>query len=268
MADEQSANGSQSNASASNCVRSDVWQFFKKSGEKLALCKLCNKEYVYHRGTSNLRDHLTRSHPNDFSGHTQKHQQYSLDLCIARSKCPDSRAKRITDLIVRMVARDLLSAAMVEGDGFRALLKYLEPGYKVPSPTHVAEMVRRKHEACKQALKERLQTEAAKLAITTDIWNSCANDGYISSTAHYIVLHCLGDGFLCIGNQSVSRASHGCQHDQASNMQLAGEMLNAEVSCGSLNCAAHRLQLCVEEGLAVASISRAVRAAKKLVTHF
>ncbi len=57
MADEQSASESQSNASASNRVRSDVWQFFKKSGEKSALWKLCNKEYAYHGGTSNLRDH-------------------------------------------------------------------------------------------------------------------------------------------------------------------------------------------------------------------
>jgi hypothetical protein len=36
-------------------------------------------------------------------------------------------------------------------------------------------------------LKEKLQTDAsAGLALTTDIWSSCANDAYISLTAHYI----------------------------------------------------------------------------------
>ena len=58
-------------------------------------------------------------------------------------------------------------------------------------------------------------------------------------------------------------------HDQCSNMQLAGEML-CELSgnCQSLSCAAHCLQLCVEEGLAISSIAQAIGAAKKLVSHF
>ena len=58
-------------------------------------------------------------------------------------------------------------------------------------------------------------------------------------------------------------------HDQCSNMQLAGEML-CELSgnCQSLSCVAHRLQLCVEEGLAISSIAQAIGAAKKLISHF
>ena len=43
--------------------KSDVWQFFEKSGPRVATCKLCKKEYAYHGGTSNLREHLTRIHP-------------------------------------------------------------------------------------------------------------------------------------------------------------------------------------------------------------
>ena len=38
--------------------------FVKKDTGKLALCKICNKEYAYHGGTSNLRDdHLMCAHP-------------------------------------------------------------------------------------------------------------------------------------------------------------------------------------------------------------
>ena len=51
-------------------------------------------------------------------------------------------------------------------------------------------------------------------------------------------------------------------------MQLSGEMMEEEMDCESLCCAAHRLQLCVQEGLSVSVISQAVGAAIKLVRHF
>ena len=47
---------------SSRRVKSEVWEFFVKK-DKSALCKICNKEYAYHGGTSNLRDHLMRAHP-------------------------------------------------------------------------------------------------------------------------------------------------------------------------------------------------------------
>ena len=52
-------------------------------------------------------------------------------------------------------------------------------------------------------------------------------------------------------------------------MRLAGEMLCEESgNCQSLSCSAHCLQLCVEDGLAISTISQAIGAAKKLVAHF
>ena len=47
-------------ASGSRRKRPDVWEFFVKNGQK-ALCKVCNSEYTYHGGTSNLRDHFSLS---------------------------------------------------------------------------------------------------------------------------------------------------------------------------------------------------------------
>ena len=57
-------------------------------------------------------------------------------------------------------------------------------------------------------------------------------------------------------------------HDQCANMQLAVNLLCEEFEdCQSLSCAAHRLQLCIEEGLSISTISQAIGAAKKLVTQ-
>ena len=157
---------------------------------------------------------------------------------------------------------------------------------------HIAKIVRQKHEAGKQRLKERLQVHATKFAVTSDIWTSCTQDAYISITAHFIttsweMVHCVlatspfPDHHTALNiveklKQIVS--SYGVQvdkgrlialvHDQGSNMQLTGEILKEEIGCESLSCAAHRLQLCIEKGLSIGAISRAIGAAKKLVGHF
>ena len=57
-------------------------------------------------------------------------------------------------------------------------------------------------------------------------------------------------------------------HDQASNMELTGRTLEEEFECENLSCAAHRLQLCINEGLEINAVSRAIGAGRKLVTHF
>ena len=134
-------------------VKLDVWNFFDKTGHKTVKCKLCNKSYAYHGGTTNLHNHLNRVHCNEYK--TKSKHDPSLDAFIAQSKCPTSRVKRITDLIADMVAQDPRPAALVEGRGFETLPKYIEPGCKVPTATHVAQVVRRKHEAGKRLFEEK-----------------------------------------------------------------------------------------------------------------
>ena len=53
-----------------------------------------------------------------------------------------------------MVAQDLWPALMVEVDGFQALMKYVEAGYKVPSAMQIAKVVRRKHETGKESFEK------------------------------------------------------------------------------------------------------------------
>ena len=50
--------------SASTCI-SDVWEFYEKSDGKVT-CKLCSKELVYRRGTSNLHEHHNRIHKKEY----------------------------------------------------------------------------------------------------------------------------------------------------------------------------------------------------------
>ena len=49
---------------------------------------------------------------------------------------------------------DLRLAAVVEGEGFKNLMKCIEPRYKVPLPTHVLELPKKKYVAARERLKD------------------------------------------------------------------------------------------------------------------
>ena len=84
--------------------RSDVWKYISKdSSSASATCTLCEKVLAYHGGTSNLRDHLLRSHPREY--HHEDKQQSTLDSIV--KKCSDARAKVISELLVDLVALDV-----------------------------------------------------------------------------------------------------------------------------------------------------------------
>ncbi len=46
----------------------------------------------------------------------------------------------ISQKIVEIVARDLRPISVVDGEGFKKLINYIEPGYKVPSHTHTSQL--------------------------------------------------------------------------------------------------------------------------------
>ena len=282
-------NSDKSPDNTSRREKSDVWKYFKKNGQKSVTCQICSRRLAYHGGTSNLREHLVRIHPKEFNPR-QKSKPASLEQFLSRTTCSAIRGKRITELISEMVARDLRPAATVKGEGFQALLNFIEPGYKIPSDTHIANIVRQRYEATKNALTVKMKKEFAFTAFTSDIWTSCANDAYISLTGHFIdsawnMTSCVLATNPFPGHHTAVNIVEKFKeitgvynfqqaqlvalvHDQASNMRLSGEMIEDELDCESLSCAAHRLQLCIEDGLSVSSIERAVSAAKKTCWPF
>ncbi len=81
------------------------------------------------------------------------------------------------------MALDLRPLRLVEGQGFRELLAFFEPGYNPPS---AAALVRRKHLIAQQQLKDKLGKEVLVVAFTTDIWTSIATEAYVTVTCHYV----------------------------------------------------------------------------------
>ena len=152
--------------------------------------RLCEHEHAYLGTTSNLRDHLVHYHKDKYKRRdtieSGDKQQTRLDIFVNHHKCPPARAKKVTELIVLMVARDLQPAAIVDVEGFKQLLSFLEPGYVIPLSVYLMVIVRWKYAMAKEKLKRILAENKTKYSLTTDIWTSFANDAYISLTIHFI----------------------------------------------------------------------------------
>lgn len=112
-------------------------------------------------------------------------QQTSMDTFLNRHKCPPACAKKLTELVVFMVAKDLRPAAVVDGEGFKRLLFLLEPGYVVLSSVHIMDVVGQKYTIAKEKLKKILAENSTKYSLTTDIWTSFANDYYFINSIFY-----------------------------------------------------------------------------------
>jgi len=74
---------------------------------------------------------------------------------------------------------------VVEGAGFKRLLNYLEPCYKVPSTIHVVTCLQKRFSQVKNNVRSKLE-EANYVSLTSDTWISLSMQSYISSTAHFI----------------------------------------------------------------------------------
>ena len=117
-------------------LKADVWKFFSriKSNDKdtKVKCELCSREFAYHGTTSNMRDHLSRAHKDQYqkSQSTSGTTQLTLDRV---RKCSQARAAAIHQLLLDVVVLDIRPIAVVEGQGMKRLLNYLEPGYVPPS---------------------------------------------------------------------------------------------------------------------------------------
>ena len=273
--------------------RSSVWEFFVKEGEKSVKCTLCNTILTYHGGTSSMRSHLsgkhdrmiTVNHDSTTSSDSSCSSQSSMDSFVGvKRKCSSDRATKVTKLVCEMVARDLRPVSIVEGDGFKRLINYLEPEYRVPSHTHITSVCHRMY----QVEREKLEVELVDrhVGLTSDIWTSAATQGYITVTAHFIsddwkfcswvlLTREMGERHtgINISERLLGAAKEwgitdehvsGLVRDNAANAVLGADL----TGWPHFGCAAHTLQLSVNGGLAHPTTDKAIATARKLVSHF
>ena len=209
--------------------------------------------------------------------------------------CSAQRAGEITDSIVNFVALDLRPVSVVNGGGFRRLLPMPEPGYRVPSHTHIASLLRQKHTDERARLKNFLASIPA-VTLTTDMWTSKAMEDYITATVHFVTADWRMSSFVLttagfaqhpttanIGSRLVEIAEEtgvvgkvsAVVHDEAANQVAALRKAangvsekNIDASWKSIICVAHRSQTCLKYGFGQPGVARMLATARKLVGHF
>lgn len=128
----------------------------------------------------------------------------------ARQTCTPERSKIITEMIAKVVVGDLHPIAMVDGTHFQNLVRFLEPGYVMPSRPQITKVIEQQHATLKERIKSEF-TEIEFVCLTTDAWTSTATEAYLGVTASPLSKN-LGTQELCISCETIGGTTHGKEH--------------------------------------------------------
>lgn len=181
--------------------------------------------------------------------------------------------------------------SLVEGEAFMDMIEYACPGYKCPSRWWFTKQLEKEYQRVLDDLKGNLKMRSSKITLTTDAWTSIATESYLGVTCHYInenwemvsfVLCTLpledrhtGDNIALWIEEVAKKFDFSLHddvqaivHDNAANVVKALRILEEKHGVVSLRCAGHTTQLIVNNALKEPRISKALGAARSLVTYF
>ena len=190
---------------------SSIWDSFVKNeiDPSKPTCRKCRK--VVSRGSSNAKskswgngslwEHLKICSPSgsgcpSTSSTTQLNIQQALSRNTPLQK-GSVKAKAITNAIGKMVAIDLRPYSVVENEGFRELMRVLEPRYSIVSRKELTNVVVPEiYSDLEGKIKESIQSSKSGINFTTDMWKcEGQNREYLTVTAHLVVENSDSTGF-------------------------------------------------------------------------
>ena len=174
---------------SNKAAKSAVWTHFgfvkqnEELDKKKVACRLCYSVLKYSGNTTNLTHHLKRKHPTvSVSKSTE-----TFHSIFGPTKLPSSsrRAREITSAMAQFIVKDLRPYVVVENEGFKNLIKVLEPKYSIPSRQHFSEKVIPELYT-KVSTQVKQDLKSSYVAITTDGWTSRATESYVTITSSHI----------------------------------------------------------------------------------
>ena len=192
---------------------STVWQYFTvcEDNKDLAECHLCHQK-LSRKGssTSCMRAHIRNQHksiqltpdsssPRDASASGSRSVASSSKSQASQPNIKDSLhksglpkhpplSKEAKEALKRaaawMCAIDIKPLSMVNGVGFRNFCHKLNPSFQMPDRHMVGSYVTKIYEEGHAELIKDIK--GCPVGLTTDLWTSHANQGYITVTAQYI----------------------------------------------------------------------------------
>lgn len=162
--------------------RSPLWEYFTLKNDNDAHCSTFGAVLEYNDSTTLLMYHLNSVHPTVLPGPSGS--QPTITSVLAKRVCDDRRAEGITQRICNMVEKDMIPISTVDGEGFRELINFLEPGYRIPSRGTITTCIEARYNERKAELKTQLAM--TNVAFTTNCWTALTTKSYITVTCHYI----------------------------------------------------------------------------------
>uniref|UniRef100_UPI0037E97F47 E3 SUMO-protein ligase ZBED1-like n=1 Tax=Semicossyphus pulcher TaxID=241346 RepID=UPI0037E97F47 len=251
--------------------RSSVWDVFIKVDDEVH-CTICDTKLKYNSSTTTMMYHIKNKHQD-----TMPNDGASL-----------ATHAEVTELITRMIEKDLLPISMVNGDGFRELVAYTVHNYKMPSAGDIARLVESHFKEKSEELIVQLG-QVEKVALTADFWTALPFQRYITVSCSFITTDWQGRSAV-LQTHKLSTDSHNttesiterllnvvqnwgldgkvtaCVHNNNTENVLSAHACN-QVDWDYATCFATTLQLAVIDGLSE-DLVRIVVAAGKLVKHF
>ena len=202
-----------------------------------------------------------------------------------RTPSKKTNPEAVTKAIADMIVSDYLPLSFVEGDGFRRLMGIVAPDYDVPCRNTIRSRIMHRYDREREALSTEMES-VSSAAITTDTWTSNSTQSFITVTEHHIAddwsmktnvlltrampeRH-TGENLAsrlkdCVQEFHIEGKVETCVHDNARNMEAAGNMCD---DWSDLGCFGHTLQLCLKPALELPKVAHVVSRSRKLVGHF
>ncbi|XP_074108741.1 E3 SUMO-protein ligase ZBED1-like isoform X1 [Cotesia typhae] len=197
--------------------KSSVWSFFIKT-PKGGECKLCTKNIAAPGNTTNLKNHLKRSHYESYSSvfvdlsvndrfedgveinsnkkdlntqsKTFNSEQQRIDVSFNRMlsfKNGGSQHEKITNTLVFMIVKDDLPYMATEKQGLRMLLTTICPHYQIPSRRKITELIEEKAKVLTMLLKKKKLEAIDSFSMTADVWTETKTSrNFLGCTVHYV----------------------------------------------------------------------------------
>nr|KYP37109.1 Putative AC transposase [Cajanus cajan] len=170
--------------------RSKVWDHFTKESneDKIAKCNYCDRLIKFESGTSAMRAHLCRCQNNPDKEARKKQKSNSSTNVVSSPSLakPKIDQEACWNALVKMFIAMELPFRNIEHEALREFLSIIAPSLTVYSRTTLARHILKLWDSEKAKLKKFLSRHCHKVCLTTNMWTSRQNLGYMCLTAHFI----------------------------------------------------------------------------------
>ncbi|CAB5374907.1 unnamed protein product [Rhizophagus irregularis] len=88
--------------------------------------------------------------------------------------------------MIEWIVLDMQPFKVVEGEAFRKMISKFDPKHNLPTRNTIKNWVINLFKERRESIKNYVKTIPGKVALTTDIWSSLKNEGFLGVTIHFI----------------------------------------------------------------------------------